>query len=469
MTEGERFDIAIIGGGTGGYVAAIRAAQLGAKVALVEKSRIGGTCLNVGCIPTKALVVCIEALETARRAGEFGVNISGEVSANLAAMVDRKDKVVNQLVGGVTSLLRGNKVQLFNGTGVLTEPGLIRFEGEGGKQDIRANNVILATGSVPARPPIPGLDLPGVITSDDAVSLREIPSELVIIGGGYIGMEMAAIFQPLGTKITVLEMLPTILPQTDEELARRYHQLMRQRGIDIFVNSTVKEIRQGQNGKLDVLYSGPEGDKTASGNLVLVATGRVPYTEGQPLDQLGIKMNRRAIAVDERMQTNVPGVYAVGDVTGQIMLAHVSSYQGEVAVENIMGRKRKADYRAVPGCIFTSPEIASVGLTEAQAKEQGVDYEVTRFPFSALGRALTMGQTQGLVKLICEKGTNSIVGAHIMGPHATDVIAELVLAVQMEALAEDLVLTIHAHPTIPEAIHEAAMGIFEGPIHYMRR
>lgn len=469
MSDGAgRYNIAIVGGGPGGYVAAIRAAQLGARVALVEKERVGGTCLNIGCIPTKALIHSAEVLETARRASEFGVDV-GSVSVNFAKVMERKRKVVDQLVGGVANLLKAHKVDVFNAKATVREPGVVHLEGGNGPTQIAAENVIIATGSVSARPPIPGLDLPGVLTSTEAISLEKLPASMVIIGGGYIGMELANVFQPMGTKITVVEMLPSILTTADEELGRRFLQLMRQRGVEFFLNSTVKEIRQGQGGGLEVVYAGQEGEKVAAGEVVLVATGRVPFTEGVEAERLGLKMNKRAIAVDEFMKTSVPGLWAIGDATGQILLAHVASYQGEVAVENIMGHRRKADYRAVPGVIFTMPEIASVGLTEQQAKDQGVDVQVSRFPFSALGRALTMGETAGMVKMVCEKGTNQILGVHIMGPRATDMIAEAVLAIQMEALAEDLTLTIHAHPTFPEAIHEAALGQFEGPIHYLAR
>ncbi|MHB1131215.1 MAG: dihydrolipoyl dehydrogenase [Chloroflexota bacterium] len=473
MTDsGNRYKIAIIGSGPGGYVAAIRAAQLGAKVVVIEKEKIGGTCLNVGCIPTKALVASAEALELTRHAKEFGVEV-GEVGFNFAAIMERKQKVVNQMVGGVAQLFKMHKIDVIQGTGKILRPGVVQVQSAEGEREVQAEHIIIATGSVPALPPkaaLPGLDLPGVITSNEAIALDKVPERLVIIGGGYIGMEMACIYQALGAKITIVEMLPAILTNTDEELARRFHQLVRQRGMEVNVNSPVKEVRQGPNGQLEVVYTASEGEnkveKTVLGDKVLVATGRLPYTEGLGLAEAGITMNRRAVQVDERMQTNVEGIWAIGDATGLIQLAHVASYQGEVAVENILGHKRTADYRAVPGVIFTMPEIASVGLTEAQAKAQGMDVQVSKFPFSASGRAVTMNETAGLVKMICERGTNSIVGVHIMGPRATDLIAEAVLAIQMEALAEDLVLTIHGHPTLPEALREAAAGQFEGPIHF---
>ncbi len=461
------YNIAIVGGGPGGYVAAIRASQLGAKVALIERRHLGGTCLNVGCIPTKALLISAETLEVVRKAAEFGIKVA-EPEIDFGAVMERKRKVIEQGVAGVTSLLKSNKVDVFNATAKVSKPGVVQLEGEGVPGEIAANNIIIATGSVPARPPIPGMELPGVLTSNEALSLETLPKSMVIIGGGYIGMEMAAVFQPMGTRIMVVEMLPGILMNTDEELARRYQQIVRQKGVEFNLNSTVKEIRQGGEG-LEVVHSGADGEKVATGEVVLVAAGRVPVTDGIDVAALGLTMNKRAISVDETMRTNVPGIWAIGDATGIIQLAHVASYQGHIAVENIMGHQRMADYRAVPGVIFTNPEIASVGLTEAQAKERGIEVQVSKFPLAASGRAQTMGETVGLVKMICESATNQVLGVHIMGARATDLIAEATLIIQMEGLAEDLVATIHAHPTLPEVMHEAAMGQFEGPIHFYQR
>ena len=464
----ERYDIAIIGGGPGGYVAAIRAAQLGAKVALVEKDKLGGVCLNRGCIPTKALVKGIELLNQLKKAGECGV-IAGEPSFDFARMMVHKKEVVEKLIAGVGALMKANKIEVFRGTGQLLKPGLVRVSREeGDAQDIAADKIIIATGSVSARPPIPGLDLPGVLTSDDVLDLEEVPTDMVIVGGGVIGIEFATILNALGTKVTIVEMLPRLLLPVDHELARRYGQLLKGRGVEVHLNSPVKEIKP-KDGRLLVRFEAPEGEVThpqeVEAEKVLVATGRMPYTAGLNLEGVGVKVERRAIVVDEYLRTSVPEIYAIGDVTGGIMLAHVASREGAVAAENALGHERRMDYRVVPNCVFSMPEIAGVGLTEEEAKKKSVVYKVSRFPFRASGRALTMGETEGLVKMICEEGTGRVLGLHIMGPHATDLIAEGTLAIRLGATARDIAETIHAHPTLPEAVMEAALGQLEGSIH----
>lgn len=461
---GERYDIAIIGGGPGGYVAAIRAAQLGAKVALVEKDQLGGVCLNRGCIPTKALVKSIELLRQFEEADEFGV-IAGQPAFDFTRLMSRKREVVEKSVAGVEALTRANKIEVFRGIGQLHKPGLVRVSREeGDAQDIAADTIIIATGSVSARPPIPGLDLEGVLTSDDVLELEEVPAEMVIVGGGVIGIEFATILNALGTKVTIVEMLPRILLPVDHELARRYRRLLRRQGVEIHLNSPVKEIKP-RDGRLLVRFETPKGEGEVEAEKVLVATGRTPYTNGLNLEEVGVKVERRAIVVDEYLRTSAPDIYAIGDVTGGIMLAHVASREGEVAAENALGHERRMDYSVVPNCVFSVPEIAGVGLTEEEAKEKGIAYKVSKFPFRASGRALTMGETEGLVKMICEEGTRRVLGLHIMGPHATDLIAEGALAIQLGATARDIAETIHAHPTLSEAVMEAALGQLEGSIH----
>jgi dihydrolipoamide dehydrogenase len=460
----DSYDIVIIGAGPGGYVAAMRAAQLGARVALIERDRVGGVCLNWGCIPTKAMVSSVELLLEIERAEEFGV-VVGEPGFDFSRMMSRKDEVVEKLVSGVETLLEARKVEVISGQAELISPTRVRVSGES-TRELDAKHVIIATGSVPAMPPVPGLDLPGVITSNEIVALDEAPDDLVIVGGGVIGVEFASIFSALGTRVTIIEMLPSLLTTVDEELARRHQQLLRRQGVDVHTKSPLKEVRQGTN-RLEVAYEGPKGEGVVEADLVLMSTGRVPYTEGLNLQEIGVKLEKRAIVVDEHMATSVPGIYAIGDVTGEYMLAHVASHEGEVAVEHAMGRDSTIDYKAVPNCVFTIPEIAGVGLMEQEAKEQGLPYKKSRFPFSASGRAVAMGETTGLVKMICEQDTGQILGLHIMGPHATDMIAEGALAIQSGASAEDIVRTIHAHPTLPEAVREAAMGQAEGPIHAM--
>ena len=460
----DSYDIAIIGAGPGGYVAAMRAAQLGAKVALIERDRVGGVCLNWGCIPTKAMVSSVELLLEIERAEEFGV-VVGEPGFDFSRMMARKDEVVERLVSGVETLLEARKVEVIGGKAELISPTRVRVSGES-TRELDSEHVIIATGSVPAMPPVPGLDLPGVITSHEIVALEEAPDDLVIVGGGVIGVEFASIFSALGTRVTIIEMLPSLLTTVDEELARRHQQLLRRQGVNVHTKSPLKEIRQGTE-RLEVVYEGSKGEGVVEADLVLMSTGRVPYTEGLNLEETGVKLEKRAIVVDEHMATSVAGIYAIGDVTGEYMLAHVASQEGEVAVEHALGSDSSIDYKAVPNCVFTIPEIAGVGLMEQEAKERGLSYKKSRFPFSASGRAVAMGETAGLVKMICEKDTGQILGLHIMGPHATDMIAEGALAIQSGASAEDIVRTIHAHPTLPEAVREAAMGQAEGPIHAM--
>ncbi len=460
----EKFDIGIIGAGPGGYVAAIRAAQLGARVALIEKERVGGVCLNWGCIPTKAMISSIELLLDIERAAEFGVVVS-EPGFDFPTMMRRKDEVVERLVSGVESLLEAHKVEVIYGRAELVSPTRIKVAGKS-PRDVEVGKIIIATGSTPAKPPVPGIDLPGVVDSKDIVSLEEPPRDLLIVGGGVIGMEFAGIFNALGSKVTVIEMLPALLPPVDEELRRRYLQLVRRQGVEVHLRSRLKEIRQVDR-LLEVVYEGPQGDGVVDAEMVLVSTGRVPYTGGLDLKEMGVSTENGAIVVDEHMSTSVRGVYAIGDVTGGWLLAHVASREGEVAVEHALGRESIMDYRAVPNCVFTLPEIAGVGLTEQEAKEQGIPYKKSRFPFSASGRALAMGQPTGLVKMICEADGGKILGLHIMGLHATDIIAEGALAIQMGATAGDIIETIHAHPTLPEAVREAALGQADGPIHIL--
>jgi dihydrolipoamide dehydrogenase len=467
------YDIVIIGGGPGGYVAAIRAAQLGARVALVEKERIGGTCLNHGCIPTKTLVRSVETYLLAKQAARYGVNIGGRIDVNFPRMMARKDEVVDTLVTSVIELVKGHKVDIYEGLGTILQPGLVQVKmDDGGSesdiQQLAAKSIVIATGSVPAWLPIPGLDLPGVLTSRELLALEELPSSLAIVGGGVIGVEFASIFNALGTRVTVVEMLPHLLPPVDRRLARRFQRILSAQGVEIKLKAPVEEIGL-ENGRLRVKFSSDKGEGIVIAEKVLLAVGRWPYTEGLGLDELGIKMDGRRILVNEFMETSVPGIYAIGDVLGTYMLAHVASYEGEVAVENALGHRRAADYRAVPYCVFTTPELAGVGLGEREAKERGLDYQVVRFPFSASSRALAMGEVEGQVKMVCEKGSGRVLGLHIMGPRASDLIAEGALAVQLGATAEELAQTIHAHPTLPEAVMEAAKAAAFGEAIHFRK
>jgi len=463
LSEKEIKDIVIIGGGPGGYVAAIHAAHMGAKVALIEKdATLGGTCLNRGCIPTKALVRSAEVMLDARRTSDFGIDIDN-IKLNFEKVMTRKRNIVAQLVAGVDQLMEANKISVYKGVGRILSSHLIKVNDE----EIATKKIIIATGSEKTLLPVPGLNLPGMLTTDDALELTELPKSLVVIGGSHVGTEFASIFNALGTKVTIVKRRPLRLEPVDEEIGRRFAQMLPRQGIEVKIGAAVKAIRKGED-SLRVVWDTPEGEQGVEAQMVLMGTGRQPYTEGLGLSELGVKMDGPAIVVNERLETNIDDVYAIGDVLGKNMLAHVASYEGEIAVENALGRSRQADYRAVPSCVYTYPEVAGVGITEAEAKENGIPYKVSKFPFMANGRAVTMDETRGMVKMICNAEDSKVLGMHIMGPHASDLIAEGVLAIRLGSTARDIAYTIHAHPTLPEAVHEAAMGQLEGSIHFRR-
>lgn len=455
-------DLAIIGGGPGGYVAALRAANMGAKVALVEYDEVGGTCLNRGCIPSKALLHSAEIYDEVRTAAEFGI-ITEAPKADLPAMVKRMDSVVAQLRKGVELLLKGRGVRLIKAKGSLAGPNKIVARSEAGEETIAARKIILATGSVPARPPIPGADRE-VITSNEILWLKEVPGSMVVIGAGAIGLEFSYLFSTLGTKVTIIEMLPRILPTEDEEVTTELGRAFRRKGVDIYTGARVNEICSA-NGRKQVKYTYQEKEAVAEADVVLMATGRVPYTEQLGLESLGMEMNRRFIKANARLETSVPGVYAIGDVIGGLQLAHKASAEGRVAVENALGHEAEMDYRAVPACVYTHPETASVGINEAQAAESGLKVKVGRFPFRALGKAVAIGERTGFVKLVADAESGKLLGAQMIGPHVTDLIAETALAVQMGLSAKQVAETIHAHPTLAEPVQEAAEDILGLAVH----
>mgnify|MGYP001050440307 CR=1 FL=1 len=455
-------DIVIIGGGSAGYVAAIHASHLGAKVALVEKDKLGGTCLNRGCIPTKALARSAEVLLETGMANDFGIEVRN-VKTNFSKIMARKNNIVSQLVSGVEQLMKGNKIHVHRGTARILSPHLVKVNDE----EIATKKLIIATGSESTPLSIPGSDLPGVLSTDDILELTELPESLVVIGGSYVGVEFASIFNALGTKVTVVKRRPLRLEPIDEEIGRRFAQTLPRQGIEVKIGAAVKAIDR-KGAVLSVLWDSPEGEQRVDGQMVLMATGRAPYTKGLNLSELGIQTDQGAIKVNEYLETNIKDVYAIGDVLGKNMLAHVASYEGEVAVENALDHPRQSDYRAVPNCILARPEIAGVGMTEKEANDSGIPHKVSKFPFVACGRAVTMGETTGMVKMICHADDRRVLGMHIMGPHASDLIAEGVLAMRLGAAAEDIAHTIHAHPTLPEAVHETAMGQLEGAIHFLR-
>jgi dihydrolipoamide dehydrogenase len=467
----EVYDIAIIGGGPGGYVAAIRAAQLGARVALVEKERVGGTCLNHGCIPTKALLWSAEVLRLAQEGARFGVRGAEGARPDFARMQQRKAEVVETLVGGVEKLLQGHAVRLFPGTAVLDDPRTVRvLPRPGGEEAVfQAGHVILATGSEPTPLPVPGADRPGVLDSRDMLQLPEIPARLVVVGAGVIGMEMAVLFRLLGSQVTVVEMLPNILPPVEPELARRFTVTVRQMGIALQLGARVTEIAAGEDGRLGVFFERKKGREAAWGDKVLVATGRRPTPGGLDLERLGIARNGRAIAVNEHLETSVPGVYAIGDCTGGALLAHRASYHGEVAVENALGHARPADEHAVPYCVYTWPELAGVGLTLEQARAAGRPCLEARFLFGANGRALTMGEPGGQVRLVYDAEDGTILGMHLLGPYVSELLAEATLAVQVRMKVKEMADTVHSHPTLSEALMEAAKAAAYGEAIHARK
>lgn len=458
------YQVVIIGGGPGGYVAAIRAAQCGLKVALVEKESLGGTCLNRGCIPTKALLRSAEVYETINRATEFGIEASS-AGVDAARIFARKDGIVKQLVNGVRGLIHANKIDLYTGRGEAVTPREITIYEKSGMKTITTEKLIVATGSKPFVPPIPGFDTPGVITSDEALNLGEIPKSMVIIGGGVIGLEFAYLLQTFGCQVTVIEMLPAILSMADREIAGELVTSLKKLGVKFFTNSKVSAIAKGEDG-LVVEYLAENAAHKAEGEKVLISTGRVANIEG--MEALGLD-GKKGIPVNDKMETRIPGVYAIGDVTGGIQLAHVASAQGIIAAENAAGLSSGYNGEAVPSCIYTNPEVAWLGMSEEAAKEKYTHIKVGKFPFQASGKAMAYGETKGFVKIICEAQYGEIVGVHIAGPHATDLISEGVLAKSMEATLEELAHVIHPHPTLSEAIMEAAHVAMGQGIHFVAK
>jgi len=460
------FNLVVIGGGPGGYVAAIRGAQLGASVALIEKESLGGTCLNRGCIPTKAMYYSALRVKAVKEAAEFGV-LTGEVSFNMARAVERKNGIVEKLVGGVAGLLKGNKVEVFKGTGFIEGAGRVSVQGESGETEtISADSIIIATGSEPALIPAFNIDGKNVITSTEALNLTEVPESMLIIGGGVMGCEFATIFSAFGTDCIVVELLDGILATEDRMVSRLIAKGFKAGGVTVMAGVQVEDVSVvGEKRVKTTLKDG----RTFITEKVLVSIGRAFNSTGLGLDEAGIEVDRGRIVVDERLETTLKGVYAIGDVTGKMLLAHVASTQGEVAAGNALGKNQKMDYSVIPYGIFTDPEIASVGLKEAGAKEQGIDVSVGRFPYAASGKAMGMGETDGFVQILADKGTEVVLGASIVGSHATDIISEVALAVKAGMKIKDIVDTVHAHPTLPELVLEAAGDVLGEAVHKMGR
>jgi len=456
--------ITIIGAGPGGYVAAVRAAQKGAQVTLIEYAEVGGTCLNWGCIPTKTLIASAELLEHVRRSADFGIEVPGEIGYNLAKVRERKDKVVFTQVKGIRGLLKSWGVSLIQGYGSLLSPDVVRVvQKDGTTMDIKSDKIIIATGSRPAK--LPGFPFDGesVITSDDAVLLKRIPTRLLIVGAGVIGSEFAFIYRAFGADVTMVEMMPHAISTEDEELSELLERELKKAKIKLVPNTKVENIEKGNDGILEVKLS---NGQELGVDMILVSIGRSMNSDGLLLEDIGVTRGKRGeIIVDDSMETSVQGVYAIGDVTGKIMLAHVASHQGLVAVDNALGGNVKMDYSVVPSCIFTLPEIGSVGIREKTAAEQGMKYRVGRFHYRTLGKAHAMGEITGMIKIIADEPTDRVVGVHICGAHAADMIHEGALAIQMGATAARLGFMIHAHPTLAEGIMEAAEDVHGMAIH----
>jgi dihydrolipoamide dehydrogenase len=461
----EHYQLTVIGGGPGGYTAALRAAALGQKTFLIEKEELGGTCLNHGCIPTKTLFYSADYYHKLKKAPEFGFS-TGEVGFKYGLIQDRKATVVRDLVKNLYQLLKSAGVETFVGTAQLVSPGVVSVEGpEGQKMQVSTDKIILATGSEEIIPDVPGVDLPGILTSREALALREIPASMAVLGGGVIALEMASIFASFGCDVTIVQR-SILLRHQDREMVRRLTPFLRKQGITILTDTALKQIERDENG-FTLRIVTKKGEAQLSTEAVLIAVGRKPFMGGLDLNALGIHYSAKGIEVNDKMETNIPGVYAIGDaVTPGYFLAHVAAHQGMIAAENVAGEHAVFDGNVVPVCIFTQPELSRVGLTEEEAKEKGYDVVVGKFPFSANGKAFLQGQGEGIVKIIADGKDGPIVGVHILGPHASDLIQEGTLAVATGMKVSELTEIIHPHPTLSEAFWEAALSINKSSIHF---
>lgn len=456
------YDLAIIGSGPGGYVAAVRAAQLGLRTVCIEKeARLGGVCLNVGCIPSKALLDSSEYFHLARhRFAQHGINMES-LELDLPAMMARKEKVVADLTQNVRQLLENHQVEIIHGTAKLQSPGKVSVATEDDSPlVVEAQNILLATGSAPIDVPAMAFDGRRIVSSTEALAFDRVPRHLGIVGGGYIGLELGSVWLRLGAKVTVIEMLPKIGTTLDGQVARTLDRILRKQGFEFKLGTRVKEAAvNGEKVSVTVESGGAEDALTF--DRLLVCVGRRPLTRGLGLEEAGIQIDERSgqIPVDEACQTNVPGIYAIGDLVPGPMLAHKASAEGIAAVESIAGRAGEVNYDAIPAVVYTAPEVASVGLTEEQAKARQIPYCVGSYPFTGAGRARCMGETDGFVKLIAHSKTDRILGVHIIGARAADMIAECVLALEFGAASEDIARTVHGHPTFAEALQEAAMSV----------
>ncbi len=467
MTE-TSYDLIVIGSGPGGYVAAIRAAQLGMKTACVEmRPTLGGTCLNIGCIPSKALLTSSEKFADAKNhLAEHGIQV-GSVGLDLKQMMKRKDEVVDSNVKGIDYLFKKNKIDRLTGKGRIVAAGEVAVEGASGTQTYKTKNILIATGSESS--PLPGItvDEKRIVTSTGALSLSAVPKTLTVIGGGVIGLELGSVWQRLGAQVTVIEFLDRILPTMDGEISKLMQKILSKQGLQFKLSSKVASaINTGNQVEMLVEPAAGGTSEKMQSEVVLLCVGRRPYTEGLGLESVGVKLDeRKRISVDHSFQTNVPGIYAIGDVIAGPMLAHKAEDEGVVCAEMMAGQSGHINYDAIPNVVYTWPEVASVGKTEEELTKAGVAYKVGKFPFSANGRARAMGEIDGFVKILADARTDRLLGTHILGPEAGTMIAELALAMEFGASSEDIARTCHAHPTLNEAIKEAALGVEGRTIH----
>ena len=461
------YDVAILGSGPGGYAAAIHAAQAGLKTAIIEKQpRLGGTCTLVGCIPTKALLQSAAVVEAVRGAGEHGVQVGAPV-VDMAGVLARKRKIVDASSNGVSFLMKKNKVDVIHGFGRVAAPGKLEVQGEDGKtQTVEYKNLILATGSSVRE--IPGLESDGkvVLNSDQILELDRVPKSLIVVGAGAVGMEFASVFASFGSQVTIVELMPHLLPNEDEEISKEIERAYRKRKIDFLLETKVEALERRSNGVKATVVGKDGKKKEIEAEILLSAIGRKPMTEGIGLEKLGIQTERGFIPVDEMMRTKAPGVYAIGDIVPTPMLAHLAQHEAAVAVDHIAGKNPEPiRYDRCPSATYCSPEVASVGLTERAAREKGYDVRVGKFPFSAIGKARILGETSGMVRIVSDAKYDEVLGVHIVGPHATDLISEACAALRLESTSEDLVKTIHPHPTLSEAVGEAAYAVSGKTLH----
>lgn len=455
------FDVVIIGSGPGGYVSAIRCAQLGFKTAIIEKyNSLGGTCLNVGCIPSKALLASSHHYAEIKHFADHGIEVSGDVKINLEKMIARKKAIVDQTAGGVNFLMDKNKITVFNGLGSFVDATHIAIAKEDGTSEtIEAKYTVIATGSKPSSLPFIKIDKERIITSTEALALKEVPKHLVIIGGGVIGIELGQVYLRLGAQVSVVEFMDRIIPGMDGALSKELTKVLKKQGMKFYVSHKVKSVER--NGDAVVVQAeNAKGETiTLEGDYSLVSVGRRPYTDGLNADKAGVKISDRGqVEVNDHLQTNVPNIYAIGDVVRGAMLAHKAEEEGAMVAEILAGQKPHIDYNLIPGVVYTWPEVAAVGQTEEQVKASGTEYKVGSFPFKALGRARASGDLDGFVKIIADAKTDEVLGVHMIGARTADLIAEAVTAMEFKASAEDISRMSHAHPTFAEAIKEAALA-----------